>query len=316
MTRRIVPTDYPTIQAAVDDAASGDLIFVLDTYAGPEHVGVDVDNLYVKAHPSVQGISLQFEALVTRITLFGSADIDVAGNALDNVISGNKGDNVLDGGAGRDHYYGSAGDDVFVGGGGADGDVVDYSREAAQGGRHGIVVNQSGHAFHGKVAPDTVIDCFGNTDSIAGIRNIIGSAYADKIIGGRHENELAGGGGADTIVGGWSADTLTGGDGADRFRYVSVRDSLRYGHDVITDFSSAEHDKIDLKRVDADINAPGNQAFTFIGKSGFSGHAGEVGYEVRPHGVTVVADVDGDGGTDFAIALDGVSHLSATDFLL
>ena len=41
---------------------------------------------------------------------------------------------------------------------------------------------------------------------------------------------------------------------------------------------SREGDHIDLSRIDADVYAAGNQAFTFIGTAAFSGTPGEVRY--------------------------------------
>lgn len=58
---------------------------------------------------------------VERLVLTGSAAIDGAGNALNNVIDGNSAANVLRGLAGDDTLRGQAGDDTLIGGPGADG---------------------------------------------------------------------------------------------------------------------------------------------------------------------------------------------------
>lgn len=48
------------------------------------------------------------------------ANVNVTGNALDNVIIGNSGNNTLSGGVGADILIGGAGNDILVGGAGAD----------------------------------------------------------------------------------------------------------------------------------------------------------------------------------------------------
>jgi serralysin len=70
--------------------------------------------------------------------------------------------------------------------------------------------------------------------------------------------------------------------------------------DVITDFSFAELDLIDLSLIDADVYAAGNQAFRFIGTEAFSGTPGEINYYIDSRGDTVIqlqtgmdADVEG-----------------------
>jgi Ca2+-binding RTX toxin-like protein len=55
-----------------------------------------------------------------NLTLTGSASIDGAGNALDNVITGNAGNNVLNGAEGNDTLIGGAGRDTLTGGAGND----------------------------------------------------------------------------------------------------------------------------------------------------------------------------------------------------
>ena len=83
--------------------------------------------------------------------------------------------------------------------------------------------------------------------------------------------------------------------------------------DVISDFSSAQGDKIDLSTLDASTLASGNQAFTFIGAGYFSFNVPGM---VRFDGGVVQGDVNGDGIADFEIALAGVTSLTAGDFIL
>ncbi len=72
-------------------------------------------------------------------------------------------------------------------------------------------------------------------------------------------------------------DTLTGNDGADRFVYGTLGASVTGANrDVITDFTQAEADRIDVSGIDANSGAAGNQAFTFIGLAAYTGVAGQL----------------------------------------
>ena len=93
--------------------------------------------------------------------------------------------------------------------------------------------------------------------------------------------------------------------------------------DSIVDFSSAEGDKIDLSRIDADTGTTGNQDFHFIGGGDFTGAAGELRVVVPDNAssqdyVHVEADINGDGTADLVIQVNGdFDHdWSANDFMM
>jgi Ca2+-binding RTX toxin-like protein len=112
---------------------------------------------------------------------------------------------------------------------------------------------------------------------------------------------------------------LTGGAGADIFAYRAVGDSTvgAAGQDTIVDFNDLDGDKIDLRAIDADGNeGNGDQAFTFIGGDPFSGQAGQVRVTAVGEALLVEGDVNGNGTADFAIRVEGIAELSATDFYL
>jgi Ca2+-binding RTX toxin-like protein len=94
------------------------------------------------------------------------------------------------------------------------------------------------------------------------------------------DDQLVGDDGRDTLVGGRGADHLFGGVGADRFVYYGIEDlGLTVATtDWILDMYAEEGDRIDLSGIDADVYAPGNQAFRFIGTAPFSGTPGELRY--------------------------------------
>ena len=110
------------------------------------------------------------------------------------------------------------------------------------------------------------------------------------------------------------ADELTGRGGADRFLYVYTEDSKPSAPDRIHDFNRSQGDRIDLSLMDANEQATGNQAFTFIGQAKFSA-PGQLHYE-RVNGETLVeANTTGKDGAEVRIALDGLHTPLASDFL-
>lgn len=58
------------------------------------------------------------------------------------------------------------------------------------------------------------------------------------------------------------------------------------------------------------------QSMTFIGNSGFTGHAGEIRFDDRLVGTIVQADIDGDGVADLDFILRDVHGVSASDFII
>ncbi|MEE1657007.1 glycoside hydrolase TIM-barrel-like domain-containing protein [Microvirga sp. CF3062] len=88
-----------------------------------------------------------------------------------------------------------------------------------------------GYGTDGKLSDAIVEQYFKNPQSVAGLK-LDGTTAADRLAGGFNH---------DTIAGGAGADTLTGGQGGDFFVYTSGD-----GADTITDFRSAQGDKIRL----------------------------------------------------------------------
>ncbi|HEX8192845.1 MAG TPA: Ig-like domain-containing protein, partial [Allosphingosinicella sp.] len=145
------------------------------------------------------------------------------------------------------------------------------------------------------------------------------TAGAFRLFGGGGNDVLTGGAGNDLIYGGGRGDTLTGGAGNDVFRYQSVEDSNSVERDGIQDFNLG--DLVDLSRIDADVNAEGDQAFSFIGNAAFSNTAGELRFENISLGGPVwlvQGDTDGNGVSDFELVLviNPADPITASDFLL
>jgi Ca2+-binding RTX toxin-like protein len=125
------------------------------------------------------------------------------------------------------------------------------------------------------------------------------------LFGGANGDALIAGAGTDLVVGGGGQDDLTGGAGADVFRFDAATDSDGNG-DTIHDFEVGL-DLIDLRRIDADSTAEGDQAFHWIGTDAFGGEgaasAGELRVSQFEGGWFVEGDTDGDGTADFALTV-------------
>lgn len=161
-----------------------------------------------------------------------------------------------------------------------------------------ITFNGSGLGAEEKMSFD------GSTEATASFRLFAGDA----------DDLLRGGGGADYIYGGEGPDTMTGGGGNDVFAYYSETESTYAALDGIGDFTLG--DLIDLSVIDADVNTPGNQAFTFV-TGAFTG-PGQVRVTQTGGIAFVEANTNGDALADLAISVVVAdSHpLTANDFIL
>src|SRR5581483_1586614 len=118
--------------------------------------------------------------------------------AIENLIGSAYAD-TLTGDVNNNDLAGCAGADVLIGGGGTD--TADYSASTAA-----VTVNlATGTGTGGDAAGDT----------LSGIENLLGSAYADTLTGDGNSNQLSGGAGNDTLDGGAGDDVLIGGTGND-----------------------------------------------------------------------------------------------------
>ena len=144
------------------------------------------------------------------------------------------------------------------------------------------------------------------------------NAFDDLFDGGDGKDVLKGFAGDDVLQGGTGVDTLFGGKGGDTFVFSAINDSgpLSTNRDVIRDFNSLDGDVIDLGLIDANSTTRGNQAFTYISSSDFSGVAGELRSETVANGIIVYGDVNGDKVADFSIQLSNAFYVTASDFLL
>lgn len=280
------------------------------------------------------------------------ADV-LRGSSVRNLLLGGQGDTILgfggdddisaegvagsriDGGEGRDTLYLQTERSVFT----PDG-LIDFESAST-----GVIVDLS----RGRV----IEDGFGGSARIRGIEDVYasnldsqltGDAGANRLFGLVGDDRLSGLAGDDVLTGSTGRDMLTGGAGADTFvfnGFASLGMYFDYSSgsavivypvapadsgatfkeaDVITDFSQADGDRIDLSSVDAiylaDNSSPVDNAFTWLGTGRFTGAAGEARYEVRGGNTFVLLEVNGEAGTDMVIRFDGVHALTAADFVL
>ena len=174
---------------------------------------------------------------------------------------------------------------------------------------------EADRVLNGTTRNDTLNGASGN-DSLSGLAGndrLVGFAGNDTLSGLTGNDTLDGGTGNDLLIGGVGRDMLTGGGGVDLFRFLTLADSaVGSSRDIITDFSRADGDRIDLATIDASTRIAGDQAFSFIGGAGFSRVAGQL----RFAGGVLQADVNGDARADMEIAVQGVSGLLTADFIL
>ncbi len=95
-------------------------------------------------------------------------------------------------------FAGRGGNDVIDGGSGFDRSIYTYDHYS--GGTSGILATLTGGGA------GTVVDAFGDTDTLTGIESIYGSVFADTINGSADDEQLDGAAGDDTINGGGGYD--------------------------------------------------------------------------------------------------------------
>ncbi|MCH7629061.1 beta strand repeat-containing protein [Novosphingobium sp.] len=298
-----------------------DVLSVASLRQGTTYDGGDgIDTLMVGSDLSTGiPVVLSLAAASSQYTLIsienlgggGKAD-SLTGNDADNILAGAGGDDLLIGGVGNDSLYGDgrwmlslvdkgdytyprfgrttlvedlptaggddqleggAGDDILAGGSGNDTAVYAHAGAAV------VVDLITGKATGGDGA-----------DTLRGIENVIGSAYADRLIGNGDANLLDGGKGADTMTGGLGDDVYVLDDTGD----VAVEevgggnDTVRINRSYVV---AANIENVTLTG-SANIDATGDAGVNVLtGNSGINvltGGAGDDVYKVQNEGDRVV----------------------------
>jgi Ca2+-binding RTX toxin-like protein len=265
-----------------------------------------------------------------RFLVFGGHGVDtLKGGAGDDifVFDGNRwgADDRVDGGAGRDAVVITAGTGLSR---------IEFGAASLTGIESVTVANRyasdrsatPSYEFvlhNDNVIPGGTLILNGSSLLPGQVIKVDGHAVQDGVLvlfGGAGHDTLTAGEGADAILGGPGADGLTGGGSGDMFRYDAASDSTAGAPDTIGDFQPGL-DRIDLGRIDANTHADGDQAFTWIGSSAFSGtgpaSAGQLRVFADGAYQRIEGDTDGDGVGDLVIILQiGTAPLGPGDFLL
>ena len=254
MIANVIDPDYDGVRASYADAA-GPILVNFSTEAkvyGDRSVGTDTligvtqvrgtnadDTFYADGNFSLPefGALNEFEGMggndfiqgngATRISYrsawddvtvdlelglaFSTNGGDAAGIGLDffsgvNQVRGSSNnDTLLGSSADGENFRGRAGDDFIDGRGGVD-DRADYRNSPDR-----IIVDMS------LGANQVIEDGYGNSDTLANIENIRGSAFDDDIFGDANANKLIGRDGKDVLWGREGDDTLQGDGGSDTF---------------------------------------------------------------------------------------------------
>jgi serralysin len=219
----------------------------------------------------------------------------IRGTAADEWIYGTNGAETIEGLGGNDQLYALGGNDQLFGGDGGDKLYCGDGDDTGYGG-------MSNDVLFGGLGDDFLNGEPGN----------------DHLLGEDGNDFLWAGIGRDILNGGKGADTLQGGIGAaDEFAFVNFDEvGLAPGtRDIILDFEVGV-DKIDLGGMDADTVHHGNNVFRFSETGQYDGKPGSLRAVVYDGNTYVMADRNGDKISDFAIQLDGVQNLTASDFFL
>ncbi len=260
----------------------------------------------------------------------GAGNDAIRGLGGNDELFGEAGNDTLNGGAGTNTLVGGAGNDTYIVAG--DGDIV---TELKKGGTdlvkassdYTLLANVENLTLTGTAHSDgtgnelaNVITGNNGANMLFGLNGndtLNGGKGDDVLHGDAGNDKINGGAGDDVLVGGAGKDMLSGGADADRFVFA-LGDSFasKAKADTILDMHGNQGDRIDLRQIDADEGAKGNQAFHFIGASHFGGDAGELRYQKTGSDTYIYGDTDGDKKADFFLHLDDAMALKADYFLL
>jgi len=202
------------------------------------------------------------------IVAAGGNDTISGGYGLDTILAGD-GDDLVYGHNDNDSIDGGAGNDFISGGNGGDRIDAGTGDDQVYGGNHDDLMRgkDGNDQLKGECGNDILSGDDGN-DVLSGgysLDLLIGGNGNDIINGDDDNDILIDGYGADTYYGGYgkdliisfrdeSDDTLYGGKDADTFVFIPGEDGTSIGNDIIRDFSTKQHDRIEVGGADTSIS--------------------------------------------------------------
>lgn len=330
-----VPTQPLVISGPSTGAGGAMTALVIDVSQLPPGVHIELQNIdyaTIIGQATVTGgggSQVMFADSASQHIVLGGGHDEIHGGGGDDLIDarggndwlyGDDGSDILSGGIGHDWLFGGDGNDRLLGGDGHDRLLGGAGRDQLDGG-------EGKDRLYGSNGQDTLLGAAGRDHLDGGDDNdrLSGGSGHDTLLGGAGNDLLKGEAGRDVLRGGLGRDKMWGGAGADLFVFDTVQES-RAGaqRDIIFDFQSGV-DRVDLRKMDADVHVKGNQAFSWTGSevsfprsddvsaflsADFTGKAGQVRYANG----TLMGDVDGNGRSDFQIKIVGA--FASTDVIL
>jgi FG-GAP repeat/RTX calcium-binding nonapeptide repeat (4 copies) len=261
---------------------------------GLSDVFVGADNVDTNGALSGDGQGASYvvfgRAPTAKVTRAGAAAAQyISGGPKADTLKGKRGNDVLEGRGGGDKLQGDDGKDT-----------ASYAHAAGP-----VTANLASPSKNSGQAKG---------DRYQSIANLEGSGFDDSLTGDGNGNRLTGGKGGDKLKGGSGKDTIV---------YRLAIESPPGTRDTVIGFNpgttSSAVDKISLAAMDANTEANGNQAFTFMGTATFNG-PGQVRLQVSGSNVVVQGNTGGSTAPEFEIVLKGIAgkigKVTAKDFKL
>ncbi|WP_282153983.1 calcium-binding protein [Ruegeria atlantica] len=141
----------------------------------------------------------------TQDVFVDAANNPMVGTAADEFFYGDDRNNTMIGNTGNDQFIGGAGDDLLDGRSATDDanflwDIADYLNE--------YFIYGTTQGINADLANNTIIDTFGDTDTVLEVVRIFGTPWADTINGSGRGEAFDPYGGDDIIIGGGGSDSL------------------------------------------------------------------------------------------------------------
>ena len=222
----------------------------------------------------------------------------LSGGAGSDILEGGLGDDTLDGQTGNDRLFGDGGNDILVG---ADGNDVLFGGT----GTDTLYGDEGFDELQGGAGNDSMLGGTGD-DTLRGDEGndlIDGGSGDDALYGGKGDDILVGGDGQDLLFGNVGDDIMSGGSSGDTFVWKVNEQGTPSSPavDVLTDFSVADGDALDLS--DLLVDEQNNALTDFL-------H-----FEYDAANNQTVVQIDQDGGMFFRptqeIVLQGVDLTAA-----